>query len=162
MLRPDQLLVIYDGRCAFCSSVVHWLERLDWRDRIVCLPLQTRGLPEALGTTAEEAKKAVLALSPQGHLWSAWGVVSAAFDALLPFGLPLFRALYLVPGLHRLLDRLYDLVADNRHRLPRGSPDLEPGERPPLDPAVEQEIARRRLATRMPSALPGPPIETLH
>ena len=89
-------------------------------------------------------------------------MVSASLDALLPFGLPVFRTIYGLPGLHRLLDRLYFLVSENRGRLPRGAPDLQPGEAPALDPAVEKEIARRRLATRMPSALPGPAIETLH
>jgi len=165
MLRPDQMLVIYDGECAFCSGVVHWLRRLDWRDRLVCLPLQTRGLPEAAGTTVEHARRTALVLTPGGRLWSAWGAVAASVDALLPFGLPLLRAIYLIPGLHRLLDRVYYWVSENRSRLPHGAPDLAPGEAPALDPQVAEELARRRLASRMPSALPGPPLggrATLH
>ena len=161
MLRPDQVLVIYDGECPFCSGVVHWLQRLDWRDRIVCLPFQTRHLPEAVGTTVQRARKMALAFSPAGHLWGGFGSVAAALDALLPLGLPLFRTLYMLPGLHRLLDRLYFAVSNNRDKLAHGPPDLEENERPALDPRVEQELARRRLATRMPTALPGPAV-TVH
>lgn len=163
MLRPDQLLLVYDGRCGFCSSVVHWLDRLDWRDAIVSLPLQARGLPEAVGTTKEEALRTALALSPGGHLWSAWGAVASSFDALLPFGAPVFRALYVIPGLHRVLDGAYFLLSKNRGRLPHGPPDLAEGEEPALDPRIAEELARRRMASRMPSALPGPGLTgTLH
>ncbi len=161
MLRPDQVLVIYDGECPFCSSVAHWLHRLDWRDRIVCLPYQTRSLPEAVGTTVQAARESALAFSPAGHLWKRFGSAAAALDALLPFGLPLFRTIYAIPGLHGLLDRLYIAVSNNRGKLPHGPPDLEENERPELDAQVKQELARRRLATHMPTALPGPPI-TVH
>lgn len=156
MLRPDQLLVIYDGECPFCSGVVHVLRRLDWRDRIVCLPYQTIGLPEAVGTVPARARHEALAFSPSGRLRGGFGAVAACLDALLPFGLPLFRTLYLVPGLRGLLDRLYEFLSENRGRLPSGSPDLAEGERPPLAPEVAEELARRRLATHMPTALPGP------
>jgi predicted DCC family thiol-disulfide oxidoreductase YuxK len=163
MLRPDQVLVIYDGECPFCSGVAHWLRRLDWRDRLVCLPYQTRQLPEAVGTTVQRARKTALAFSPAGRLWHAFGAVAASLDALLPFGLPIFRAIYGVPGLHGLLDRLYFFVSNHRDKLPHGPPDLAEGNEPALDPQVREELSRRRLATHMPSALPGPPLaETLH
>lgn len=163
MLRPDQVLVIYDGECPFCSGVVHWLRRLDWRDRMVCLPFQTRGLPEAAGTTVQRARREALALSPGGHLWSGGGTVAAVLDMLLPFGLPLFRAIYLIPGVHLLANKIYSVVSENRHRLASGKGDLEPGEEPHLDPDVAQELTRRRMASRMPSALPGPALEpTIH
>ncbi|WP_373047829.1 thiol-disulfide oxidoreductase DCC family protein [Vulgatibacter sp.] len=161
MLRPDQVLVIYDGRCPFCSGVVHFLRRFDWRDKLVCLPYQTRGLPEAVGTTVQQTRRMAMTFAPSGHLWRAFGAVAAGLDALLPFGLPIVRAIYLVPGLHRILDRLYFVVSDNRNRIPLSRPDLEEGEHPPLDPNVEEELGRRRLASRMPSALPGPAL-TLH
>lgn len=155
MLRPDQVLVMYDGQCPFCTGVAHWLETLDWRDKILCLPYQTRGLPEAVGVTVQRARKTALVLSPSGHLWAAGGSTAAAFDALLPFGLPVFRTLYLVPGVGWLMDGIYSLISRHRSKLPHRSADLPRGATPPtLDPDVEEELARRRLSRQMPSALP--------
>src|SRR5690606_39581069 len=94
MLQPHQLLLVYDGKCGFCSSVARILRRLDWRGRIYTLPFQIEGLPEEMGSSLREARRTALALTPSGKLWRGAGSAAASFDMLLPFGLPLFRLLY--------------------------------------------------------------------
>jgi len=80
---------------------------------------------------------------PDGRLRRGAAAISAALDRLLPGGVPLFSALYRVPGLQGLADRLYRQVAANRHRFP-GTPVCGLEQHPPFDDAVRREIASRR------------------
>lgn len=163
MLRPDQILLMYDGACPFCTSVAHVLQRLDWREKICPLPYQTRGLPEAVGVTVQRARRSAIVFSPGGHVWSKGGSIAASLDALLPFGLPLFRGLYLIPGMRWLTDRFYLFLSRHRSRMPIGSADLSHDGAPPiLQSDVEQELTRRRLARHMPTALPAGSSVALH
>lgn len=161
MLERDQLLLLYDGKCGFCSSVARTLRRLDWRHRIHTLPYQVEGLLEEVGSNREEAHRTAMALTPSGRLWKAGGSAAASFDALLPFGFPLFRTLYSLPGLHRLGDWLYFWVSRHRRELTRSYADLRHRAPPTLDEGTRREIRRRRLARQMPSALPARPPSTL-
>jgi len=36
-----RLTVLYDGDCGICTRSAHWAQRLDWRDRLDCVPLQS-------------------------------------------------------------------------------------------------------------------------
>lgn len=164
MLGERQILVLYDGKCGFCSSVVHVLHRLDWRDRIAYLPYQVRGLPEEVGTSVEEVKKHAMVLSPSGKLWKGAGSIAACFDALLPMGLPVFRTLYGLPVFRQVGDLIYHLLNEYRSKLSFRPADLKHRDPPPLTEDVRMEIRRRRLARRMPSALPAgvAPSATLH
>ena len=162
MLQPDQILLLYDGKCGFCSSVARVLRRLDWRKRIYTLPYQVEGLPEEVGSNRKEARKTAMAFTPSGRLWRGAGSAAVCFDALLPFGLPMFRTLYLVPGLHRLGDFLYDWVSRHRRQLTFTYADLRHRAPPELDEGTRREIRRRRLASRMPSALPAAPSPAVH
>lgn len=162
MLAKNQILLLYDGKCGFCSSVARMLRRLDWRHRIYTLPYQVEGLPEEVGSSPEEAKKTAMVLSPSGRLWKAGGSAAASFDALLPFGFPLFRTLYRIPGLHWLGDAMYFWLSRHRSELSLRYADLRHRSPPDLDEATRQEIRRRRLARQMPSALPATPSTLLH
>lgn len=154
MLQRDQILLLYDGKCGFCSSVAGVLRRLDWRHRIYPLPYQVEGLPEEVGSSREEAHQTAMVLSPAGKLWRAGGSAAASFDALLPFGFPLFRTLYSLPGLRWLGDALYFWVSRHRRQLTFRYADLRHRSPPALDDDTRMEIRRRRLARQMPSALP--------
>lgn len=163
MLRPDQILLMYDGACPFCTGVAHWLERLDWRDKIYRLPYQTRGLPEAVGVTVQRARRSAIVFSPGGHVWSKGGSIAASIDAILPFGLPLFRGLYLIPGVRWMVDRFYLFLSKHRSKLPLGKADLPKGSPPPtITRDDELELSRRRLARHMPTALPAGGSVALH
>lgn len=156
MLRRNQILLIYDGSCGFCSGVVRVLGALDWRRRIVSLPYQTPSLLEIAGIEEGLARRTSLVLSPSGKLWQEGGSMVAAVDELLPLGLPLLRSVYTLPGLHRLIDAAYRLLARNRGWFAVWPPDLCRAGPPSLDEDTRAEIGRRRLASQMPSALVAP------
>jgi predicted DCC family thiol-disulfide oxidoreductase YuxK len=115
--------LIYDGDCAFCTSSAHWLARrlnqpLGPNARLV--PWQFTDLA-ALGTTTEHAQREVLWVSTDGTIHGG----AAAFAAWLKFRggvyAPAGHAMNL-PIVRRLAAAVYRLIADNRHRLPGGSP----------------------------------------
>jgi predicted DCC family thiol-disulfide oxidoreductase YuxK len=109
-------VLFFDGDCAFCSRSVHWVARLDRRKRVAFAPLQGT-LAAELGFAGYASEKGgTLVLLREGD-----GRVFKRSDALLElcaaFGgaWRLLRVLKCLPRPWR--DRLYQWVADNRHRL---------------------------------------------
>ncbi len=149
--------MIYDGRCGFCSATVRVLRSIDWRDTLYFVPSQTPRLLQVAGIAAEDAERSSLLLTPGGQLFHAGGTLAATFDELLPWGLPLFRALYLLPGLQQLADAIYHFVSRHRGSLGHYRADLGEDPPSPLDRQTIEEIRRRHLAEQMPSALPPHP-----
>jgi predicted DCC family thiol-disulfide oxidoreductase YuxK len=111
-------VLVFDGDCAFCTNCVHALERIGPRARIVAW--QLTDLP-ALGLTEEQAAAAVQWVAADGGTRSGHEAIAAA---LLSAGgiWRLAGRLLLAPGISWLAARVYRLVADNRHRLPGGTP----------------------------------------
>lgn len=90
------------------------------------VPYQKPGVPTSSGLSVEQCKRAAWAVEP----WEARGETrrryrgAAAINASLAVALgtrfPL--SFYGLPGVGWFQDRLYDLVAANRHRLPGDTP----------------------------------------
>src|SRR5690348_1148142 len=110
--------LVYDGDCAFCTSSVRWLFK--WKlNADVVTAWQFADL-EALGLTQQQCEDAVQLVEPgrtsSGH---------AAFARLLlrsqwwwkPLGL-----LGLTPPFSWVARGLYRLIADNRDKMPGGTP----------------------------------------
>jgi predicted DCC family thiol-disulfide oxidoreductase YuxK len=144
MLSRLQLALIYDGTCCFCSASVRWLERFDWRHRIKGIPNQTAGLNAALGLSRARVERAAWAILPDGRRFRGHLAMASALDALVPFGLPLFRAALSLPLMNRLGARLYRWVEMNRGHFRFGPADLKRGA-PflPLPTATLRELERR-------------------
>lgn len=110
--------LVYDGDCAFCTSSVRWLAKLRLRADVV-VAWQHADL-DALGLTPEQCEDAVQYVedgrTSSGHV---------AFARLLlrshwfwrPLGL-----LMLTPPFSWVARGLYRLIADNRDRMPGGTP----------------------------------------
>ncbi|RJL34002.1 thiol-disulfide oxidoreductase DCC family protein [Bailinhaonella thermotolerans] len=125
-------VLIYDGDCGICTRCVAFVERR-MRTRAEITAWQFADLA-ALGTTAERAEHEVLWAEPGGRVHGgAQAVARLLIDAGLPWA-PLGWVAR-IPPFRWIAHGLYRLVADNRHRLPGGTPacalpaDQRPGAR---------------------------------
>ena len=133
--RRDVPWLIFDGDCAFCTSSATWIaDRLHRRGgpnaRLV--PWQFTDLAE-LGTTADRARQEALWVTPGGEVFGG----AEAFARWLRFrggGYAVPGRLMEAPVLRTLFAAVYRLIAQNRDRMPGGSPAcaLPP---PGFDPA---------------------------
>jgi len=110
---------VFDGDCAFCTSAVNVARR--WiTPHAEMVPWQHADLP-ALGLTEAICGQAVQYRDHAGR----WTSAGRAIAAVLRDGPPPWSwlgRLASVPGLSRLVDRVYAWVAANRYRLPGGTP----------------------------------------
>jgi predicted DCC family thiol-disulfide oxidoreductase YuxK len=113
-----QPVLVYDGDCAFCTSSVRLLEKIGPGATIVAW--QHTDL-DALGLTEEEASAAVQWVEADGTVRSGHEAIAATLKSARG-GWKIIGRVILLPGISRLAARLYRLVADNRHRLPGGTP----------------------------------------
>lgn len=115
----DEIVLIFDGDCSFCSSCVDFLERT--------LPAVPTAIPfqhadlSGYGLSAAEAAARVWLITPERHYGGA-AAVSAILrhqpDALFRFLGWLIQA----PPLAWIADLGYAVVARLRHLLPGGTP----------------------------------------
>lgn len=129
-------VLIYDGDCAFCTRSVQWIERH--------LPTSAEPVPfqfadlAGLGVTWERAEYEALWVRLDGRIDGG----AQAFASLLIEHGGLWRALgalLRVPPFRWLAHGAYRLIANNRHRLPGGTPAC-------LLPADQRPGAQRRAS----------------
>jgi predicted DCC family thiol-disulfide oxidoreductase YuxK len=115
--------LIFDGDCGFCTSSADWLGRRLNRLRgpnAKLIPWQFTDLA-ALGTTTQRAQREVLWVSTDETIRGG----AAAFAAWLKFrGGPYAVAGHAMdlPIVRKLAAGVYRVIAQNRHRMPGGSP----------------------------------------
>jgi len=125
-------VLVYDGDCGFCTKSARLAARLPSRCEIVAW--QHADL-DALGVTQERAEYELLWVTPDGR---AHGGADAVAMLLRDSGalFALLGAVLRLPGVRSLAHRLYRVIADNRYRLPGGTPacalpaDQRPGAHP--------------------------------
>jgi predicted DCC family thiol-disulfide oxidoreductase YuxK len=116
MARP---VLLFDGDCAFCTTCARFVERrIRPRAEVVAWQFADLG---ALGVSAEQASDAVRWIGPDGAVSSGHEAIAAMLVASGPIWRLAGRTL-LLPGISWVAARVYRLVADNRHRLPGGTP----------------------------------------
>ncbi|HEX2312229.1 MAG TPA: DUF393 domain-containing protein [Thermomonospora sp.] len=112
-------VLLFDGDCGFCSATVRLIERrIPTTARLT--PFQHADL-DALGVTADRASREVVWVGPDGR---QYGGAQAAAQLLMDAGgpwLPL-GALLRVPPFRWAAHGVYRLIANNRYRLPGGTP----------------------------------------
>ena len=141
-------MLVYDGDCSFCTSSARLLEKIGPQATIVAW--QETNL-DALGLTEEAASAAVQWVEVDGTARSGHEAIAAALGAAGGIWALAGRAL-LLPGLSPIAASAYRLIADNRHRLPGGTPACA------VDPQetrrrTSRSIFARRLALSLPLAL---------
>ena len=114
----DRPVLVFDGDCAFCTSSARALGRIGPRAAVV--PWQEADL-EALGITAEQAIEAVQWVAADGAVLSGHRAIAATL-ATAGRGWRLIGRILTLPVISPLAAVVYRWVADNRHRLPGGTP----------------------------------------
>jgi predicted DCC family thiol-disulfide oxidoreductase YuxK len=121
MAGRTQPVLVYDGDCAFCTSCARALERVGPDAEIVAW--QLTDLTE-LGITEAQAIEAVQWVQVDGTVRSGHEAIAAALSTAGRIWGVIGRAVSM-PGISWLAAEVYRLVADNRHRLPGGTPACE-------------------------------------
>jgi predicted DCC family thiol-disulfide oxidoreductase YuxK len=114
--------LVFDGDCGFCTSSVRWAER--WaRPAVRFVPWQDLDLA-AHGLTTEAVTSSVQWLSPRTARRPIPHGSAAVARTLLRSRWPfrLAGALMLVPPISWLAQGVYRLIANNRYRMPGGTP----------------------------------------
>ena len=96
------------------------LKALDRNRRVTAVPFQKSGIPASVGLTLEECKASAWAIAPDGGRYRGAEAVNAVVACALGTAVPLL--VYYLPGIRRLQDFIYYLIASNRSRLPGDQP----------------------------------------
>ncbi|WP_411121910.1 thiol-disulfide oxidoreductase DCC family protein [Streptomyces sp. x-19] len=112
-------VLVYDGDCGFCTTSVNFAER-HLRPGCRITAWQFADLPE-LGVTQQRAEHEVLWITPAG---AVHGGAQAVAKLLLSAGGPwaVAGAVLTLPPVRWLAHAVYRVIADNRHRMPGGTP----------------------------------------
>jgi predicted DCC family thiol-disulfide oxidoreductase YuxK len=140
--------LVYDGDCAFCSTCVRLLERIGSDAEMVAWQLMD--LAE-MGLTQEQAAAAVQWIEIDGTVRSGHEAIAAALSTAGGIWAFVGRAL-LSSGISSIAAATYRLIADNRHRLPGGTPAcaVDPQE---IRRSTSRSIFARRLTLSLLLAL---------
>ncbi|MFF9686922.1 thiol-disulfide oxidoreductase DCC family protein [Streptomyces sp. NPDC014623] len=112
-------VLLYDGDCAFCTSSVMFAERRI-RPRCEVTPWQFADV-DSFGTTRERAEYELLWITPAGTIH---GGAQAVAKLLLHAGggWPVLGGMLTLPPLRWIAHGVYRLVANNREKMPGGTP----------------------------------------
>ncbi|MFC5951718.1 thiol-disulfide oxidoreductase DCC family protein [Pseudonocardia lutea] len=134
MTPPTTGVLVFDGRCGFCTRTVGWLRLLDRDARITTLPYQQAGAPERAGaTTAACAERVHFAAG--GRTVTGAAAVNAAVAVALRTDLP--ERLYSRTA--PVQDRVYAWIARHRGRFPGITPWCERYPEACSDPSRSRE-----------------------
>jgi predicted DCC family thiol-disulfide oxidoreductase YuxK len=111
-------VLLYDGDCAFCTRCARFLEGIGPEAEIVAWQLTDLA---ALGITEAQATDAVQWVRIDGTIRSGHEAIAAVLSAAGGIWKVVGQTI-LLPGISRLAAKVYRLVADNRYRLPGGTP----------------------------------------
>lgn len=112
-------MLVFDGDCGFCTTSVGVARRLV-RPRCDVVAWQHADLA-SLGVTAERARHEALWVTPTGRVYGgAQAVAKMLLSAGGVWSVP--GAVLTLPPMRWVAHGVYRLVADNRGRLPGGTP----------------------------------------
>ncbi|WP_017659804.1 thiol-disulfide oxidoreductase DCC family protein [Baaleninema simplex] len=109
-------LVIYDGNCNLCVTLVQLLENLDRGTRFRYAPMQDETLLDRYDITPQGCELGMILLD-RDNPERRWQGSDAAEEIgqLLPGGEAFVSAYRQLPGLKSTGDRVYEQVRDNRY-----------------------------------------------
>ncbi len=111
------LRVFFDADCGFCAHSASVLRRLDSKHRLGLVPLQRAAEVVSDAPDIDRLLASMHVRDPAGR-WSVGGAAWLRIADEIPLLRPL-AFLARLPGLRRLVEPTYALVARNRHRISR-------------------------------------------
>ena len=111
-------VLVFDGDCGFCTTCAGLLERIGPEAEIVAWQLTDL---DQLGVSEEQAAAAVQWVGADGAVSSGHEAIAAVLGSAGGIWRLAGRTL-LLPGISWIAAGAYRLVADNRYRLPGGTP----------------------------------------
>jgi predicted DCC family thiol-disulfide oxidoreductase YuxK len=118
MTSLERPVLLFDGDCAFCTRCAELLERMGPGAEIVAWQLTDLG---RLGVSQAQATEAVQLVDPDGTIHSGHEAIASVLTTSGRLWSLVGRTIRL-PGISWLAAKSYRLVADNRYRLPGGTP----------------------------------------
>jgi predicted DCC family thiol-disulfide oxidoreductase YuxK len=116
--RRERPVLVYDGDCAFCTTCARALQRIGPDAEIVAW--QLTDLAE-LGITEGQAIDAVQWVQIDGTVRSGHEAIAGVLNSAGRIWKIIGHTVQL-PGISWIAAKAYRLVADNRYRLPGGTP----------------------------------------
>ena len=110
-----RLTVFYDADCGVCRHTARTLRLLDRHQRLRFAPLQGF-VPTAAGDPARGELEAALHVRDERGEWHAGGDAALQIARVVPALAPL-ALVGRVPGMSRIAEAAYELVARNRHAI---------------------------------------------
>lgn len=110
------MVLIFDGTCGFCTACISWLRARDRHGRVLALPGQAAGVREQYGVTRAEADRSIWTIDRQGRRCASAAAVTRVIWELGGVW-RILAALYQVPPIGWIQERVYHWVSGNRHWL---------------------------------------------
>jgi predicted DCC family thiol-disulfide oxidoreductase YuxK len=113
---PGRYVVVFDGRCKFCTLAVRRLTALARRGAIEAVSFHEPGVLDRFpGLTLEACMKQMYLVTPAGRVYGGFEAAVRAVATRRIIGW--VALLYYLPGLRQLLDFTYRHVALRRYRI---------------------------------------------
>ncbi len=111
---PAELYLVFDGYCGFCTRSIRWIRQIDRHDRITTLAGQAEGTFARTAVSPADAERASWAITTDGRRIAGAPAIGLAVSVALGSRIPMLA--WRLPGVSRILDRVYRWIADNRRR----------------------------------------------
>jgi predicted DCC family thiol-disulfide oxidoreductase YuxK len=112
---PGKYIVLYDGRCPFCTRQSQRLARLARPELVEAVNFQEPGvLTRFPGLTYEACMQAMHLVTPDGRVFRGAEAIVQALATRLLFAW--IAPVYYLPGLRQFFNASYAFIAANRYR----------------------------------------------
>lgn len=153
--RPNSIVVIFDGRCRFCTAQVRWLQRFDFARRLGFISLHDPHVSQWWpALTYEMLMEQIYVLPPNPQQpedlasRTEWlgGILGVRYMAWRLWLLWPLAVLLSIPGTLSFWQRLYRWIAERRYRLGKLGPTCDPDGTCDLHFRAEDRSGRNSLA----------------
>ena len=117
-LRSLNYIIIYDGNCNLCVTLVHILESIDQGEVFKYIPMQDLETLNQFSITAEDCQMGMILINTNvpKYRWQGSEALEE-IGRLLPGGDVFVAAYRALPGAKWMGNRFYEQIRDNRYTI---------------------------------------------